>query len=204
VYENLPLIIDDPEERLEALEVLARADVYQNRAKSVDYRLLKYMFSLMTGGVALAKKRSQGLGAMKQVQQAILRGGMPLSSFQTVEAKEGIIVNPVRWLGRDKWGDLNSQMRSIGGKWVYGQNVWIMPYLREPQAKWRYIMTYHDRHKMKAVAEKLALRTHTSTQEAVTETLPLMRIIYKASQETADVIDGWLELEDKEREYLSV
>ena len=203
VYENLPTIIDDPDERLEALEVLAKADVYQNRARSADYRLLKYMFNLMTGGVAFAKKRSQGLGLMKQVQQAILRVGVPLSSFQTSEAKEGITVNPTRWLGRDKWGDLNSHMRGIGGKWVYGQNVWVVPYLREPQAKWRYIMTYHDRRKMRAVAEKLAQRTHTSTQEAATETLPLLRIIYKASQESADMIDGWLELEDKEREYLS-
>ena len=203
VYENLPLIIDDPEERLEALEVLAKADVYQNRARSADYRLLKYMFNLMTGGVAFAKKRSQGLGLMKQVQQAMLRAGLPLSSFQTSEAKEGITVNPTRWLGRDKWGDLNSHMRGIGGKWVYGQNVWVVPYLREPQAKWRYIMTYHDRRKTRAVAEKLAQRTHTSTQEAVTETLPLLRIIYRASQESADVIDGWLELEDKEREFLS-
>lgn len=203
VYENLPLIIDDPEERLEALEVLAKADVYQNRARSADYRMLKYMFNLMTGGVAFVRKKSKGLGLMKQVQQAILRAGLPLSSFQTSEEKEGIVVNPARWLGRDKWGALNSHMRGIGGKWVYGQNVWVVPYLREPQVKWRYITTYHDRRKMRAVAEKLAQRTHTSTQEAVTETMPLLRIIYRGSQETADAIDDWLELEDKEREYLS-
>jgi hypothetical protein len=203
VYENLPLVIDEPAERLEALEVLARADVYQSRARTADYRLLKYMFTLMTGGVAFAKKRSRGLGLAKQVQRAALRAGLPPSSIQTAEEKEGITVNPTRWLGRDKWGALNSGMRGIGGRWVYGRNVWVVPYLREPQAKWRNIVTYHDRRRMRAVAEKLARRTHTSTQEALTETLPLLRIIYRASQEDADAIDQWLDLEDGERGYLS-
>jgi hypothetical protein len=44
--------------------------------------------------------------------------------------------------------------------------------------------------------------THTSTQEAVTETLPLRRIIYRSRQGAADEIDAWLELEDKEREFM--
>ncbi|MCK4702723.1 replication factor C large subunit, partial [Candidatus Bathyarchaeota archaeon] len=50
IYENLPLVIDEPGERLQALETLAKADVYQRRARSSNYRLLKYMFNLMTGG----------------------------------------------------------------------------------------------------------------------------------------------------------
>ena len=203
IYENLPYIVDDPGERMEALSVLAKADIYQNRARSADYRLLKYMFNLMTGGVAFTKKVSKGLGLMKQVQQAILRSGLPLSNFQTSETKEGVLVSPVRWLGRDKWGELNSAIRGVGGKWIYGQNVWLVPYLREPQNKWRYISTYHDRRKTRDVAAKLAQRTHTSTQEAVTETLPLLRIIYRSRQEAADVIDAWLDLEDKEREFMS-
>jgi replication factor C large subunit len=202
IYENLPYIVDDPGERLEALIVLAKADVYQNRARSADYRLLKYMFNLMTGGVAFTKKVSKGLGLMKQVQQAILRSELPLSNFQTSETREGVLVNPARWLGRDKWGELNGALRGMGGKWVYGQNVWLVPYLREPQNKWRYITTYHDRRKTQAVAAKLAQMTHTSTQEAVTETLPLLRIIYRSRQEAAEEIDSWLELEDKEREFL--
>ena len=202
IYENLPYIVDDPGERLEALSVLAKADIYQNRARSTDYRLLKYMFNLMTGGVAFTKKVSKGLGLMKQVQQAVLRSGLPLSNFQTSETREGVLVNPVRWLGRDKWGELNGAIRSVGGRWVYGQNVWLVPYLREPQNKWRYITTYNDRRKTRDVAAKLAQRTHTSTQEAVTETLPLLRIIYRSGQEAADEIDAWLDLEDKEREFL--
>jgi hypothetical protein len=181
---------------------MARADVYQSRARTADYRLLKYMFTLMTGGVAFARKRSRGLGLAKQVQRAALRAGLPPSSIQTVEEKEGITVNPTRWLGRDKWGALNSGMRGIGGRWVYGRNVWVVPYLREPQGKWRNIATYHTRHRTREVASKLAKATHTSTQEAATETLPLLRIIYRSGQEAADGIDSWLDLEDKEREFM--
>ena len=202
IYENLPLIIDDRAEQVEALEVLAKADVYQNRAKKFNYRLLKYMFNLMTGGVAFSRKHSRGLGLVNQVQQALQVAGLPSNSFQISEIKEGITINPTKWLGREKWGELNSLMRRMGGKWIYGQNIWVVPYMREPQAKWRYIMTYHDRRRMRAIAEKLAQRTHTSTQEAITETLPLLRIIYKASQENASIVDCWLELEKKEKEYL--
>ncbi len=202
IYENLPLIIDEPGERLQALETLAKADVYQRRARSSNYRLLKYMFNLMTGGVAFSRRKSQGLGLMKQTYAAIQRIGMPLSSFQTAETKDGIMIKPIRWLGRDKWGALNSELRGMGASWTYGQNFWVLPYFREPQTKWRYITTYHSRRKMKAVAAKLAVKTHTSTQEAVTETLPLLRIIYNADQENAERIDAWLDLDDKEQEYL--
>lgn len=202
IYENLPLVIDEPGERLQALETLAKADVYQRRARSSNYRLLKYMFNLMTGGVAFSRRNSQGLGLMKQVHAAIQRIGMPLSSFQTTETKDGIMIKPTRWLGRDKWGALNGELRGIGARWTYGQNFWVLPYFREPQTKWRYITTYHSRRRMKAVAAKLAVKTHTSTQEAVTETLPLLRIIYNADQENAEKIDAWLNLDDKEQEYL--
>jgi len=202
IYENLPIIVDDPDERLEALEALARADVYQKRARSADYRLQKYMFNLMTGGVAFAKKRSRGLGLMRQVQGVFSGCGLPPSSFQTSETREGVVVSPTRWLGRDKWGALNATLRGVGGKWVYGQNVWVVPYLREPQGKWRNIATYHARHRTRDVASKLAHATHTSTQEAATETLPLLKIIYRSGQEAAEGIDSWLDLEDKEREFM--
>ncbi|MBN2336792.1 hypothetical protein JXL21_14645, partial [Candidatus Bathyarchaeota archaeon] len=204
IYENLPLVIDDPTERLNALEALSKADIYQSRARKSSYRLLKYMFNMMTGGVAFSRKKSQGLGLIKQVHGAILGVGMPLSSFQTTETKEGIVIKPTRWLGRDKWGELNKGLRGIGASWVYGQNVWVMPYYREPQTKWRYITTYHSRRKTKAVAAKLAAKTHTSSQEAVTETLPLLKIIYKSNQERAEEIDAWLDLEDKEKELLHI
>lgn len=203
IYENLPLVIDEPGERLEALETLAKADVYQSRARSSNYRLLKYMFNLMTGGVAFCRRKSQGLGLMKQVHAAIHRNGLPLNGFQTTETRDGVMIKPNRWLGRDKWGALNGELRDMGAKWVYGQNYWMLPYYREPQTKWRYIKTYHSRRKMKAVAAKLAVKTHTSTQEAITETLPLLRIIYNSGQGNTEEIDAWLDLEDKEQEYLS-
>jgi DNA polymerase III delta prime subunit len=203
IYENLPLVIDEPGERLQALETLAKADVYQKRARSSNYRLLKYMFNLMTGGVALSRTKSQGLGLMKQVHAAIQRNGLPLSNFQTSETKDGIMIKPIRWLGRDRWGALNGELRGMGASWTYGQNFWVLPYFREPQTRWRYMTTYYSRRNMKAVAAKLAAKTHTSTQEAVTETLPLLRIIYNADQENAEKIDAWLDLEDKEQDYLS-
>ena len=112
------------------------------------------------------------------------------------------MIKPTRWLGRDRWGALNGELRGIGAAWTYGQNFWVLPYFHEPQTKWRYITTYHSRRKMKAVAAKLAVKTHTSTQEAVTETFPLLRIIYNADQENAEKIDAWLNLDLKEQEYL--
>ena len=51
IYENLPTVIDNPSERVKALETMARADIHQRRARTHDYRLLKYMFDLMTGGL---------------------------------------------------------------------------------------------------------------------------------------------------------
>jgi replication factor C large subunit len=203
IYENLPLVVDEPGERLQALETLAKAAIYQRRARSSNYRLLKYMFNLMTGGVAFSRTKSQGLGLLKQVHAAIQRNGMPLSNFQTSETKDGIMIKPIRWLGRDKWGALNGELRGMGASWAYGQNFWVLPYFREPQTKWRYITTYHDRRKMSAVAAKLAVKTHTSTQEAILETLPLLRIIYNADPGNAEKIDAWLDLEDKEQDYLS-
>jgi hypothetical protein len=55
IYENLPLVLDDPVERYAGMEALARADLYESRAKRSSYRLLKYMFNEMTGGVALSR-----------------------------------------------------------------------------------------------------------------------------------------------------
>lgn len=35
IYKNLPVVLDEPHERLEALEKLARADVYKSRARQL-------------------------------------------------------------------------------------------------------------------------------------------------------------------------
>jgi replication factor C large subunit len=202
IYENLPYIMDDPEERLTALKALAKADIFNNRAQKSNYRLLKYMFNDMTGGVSLHRKNSKGLGALKQVENLIIKNGYPLNNFSTSETKDGIMIRPTRWLGKNKWNKMNSDLRDTGAKWVYGQNFWLLPYIRKPQAKWRYIRTYKNRHNRKNLATKLAKKTHTSTQEAITDTLPLLKIIYKLKPENREEINDWLLLEDNEQQYL--
>ncbi|GAJ00930.1 unnamed protein product, partial [marine sediment metagenome] len=43
-------------------DALSRADIHQVRARRTqDYRLIKYMFDEMTGGVALARRSSEGV-----------------------------------------------------------------------------------------------------------------------------------------------
>jgi replication factor C large subunit len=49
IYENLPLVLDDPSDLAEGMEALARADIHQTRARRTqNYRLIKYMFNEMT------------------------------------------------------------------------------------------------------------------------------------------------------------
>jgi replication factor C large subunit len=38
IFENLPTVIDDPRERLAAIEMMAKADIYQNQARKNNYR----------------------------------------------------------------------------------------------------------------------------------------------------------------------
>ncbi len=63
IYENLPLILNDTSDLAEGIDALSRADIHQVRARRTqDYRLIKYMFDEMTGGVALARRNSEGVG----------------------------------------------------------------------------------------------------------------------------------------------
>ena len=202
IYENLPLIIDHPKERLMALQALSSADIYQKRARTSNYRLLKYMFNNMTGGVSFSRSESKGLGLLKLVHIAIMKTGLPINNFSTTETPEGIMIKPNGWLGKKNWGELNQLLREKGARWAYGRNVWILPYYREPQTKWRYIRTFHNRRRRKEVALKIANKTHTSTQKAITETLPLLKIIYQAQPDSREELNQWLELEDKEQEYM--
>jgi replication factor C large subunit len=202
IYENVPLIIDEPKERLQALESLAKADIFSKRARTKNYRLLKYMFNDMTGGVSLHKEKSKGLGQKNQVIKTISKNGFHLNNFSMTESKERIRIKPKRWLGKEKWGILNKDIRAFGAKWIYGQNFWLLPYYREPQIKWRYIKTYHYRRRRKILAEKLAEKTHTSQKDVIHEILPLLKIIYQSKPESQKIINKWLELEDKEQEIL--
>ena len=63
IYENLPLVLNDTSDLAEGMDALSRADIHQVRARRTqDYRLIKYMFDEMTGGVALARRSSEGVG----------------------------------------------------------------------------------------------------------------------------------------------
>lgn len=63
IYENAPRHLTDPRDLAEAMENLAKANLFLARAQRHQaWELLKYYFDLMTGGVALAKKYSKPAG----------------------------------------------------------------------------------------------------------------------------------------------
>jgi hypothetical protein len=56
---------------------------------------------------------------------------------------------------------------------------WSLPYFRPPQLVWRYRRTYHSRRRLRSVSERVAEKCHISTREAVSEVIPLLKVIYK-------------------------
>ena len=200
IYENLPLILDDKRDLLEGLEALARADIYAKRARSSSYRLQKYMFNAMTGGVAFSRTRSEGLGLRRQVMTAVAKLGYPQSAFAVQETASGLMVKPVKYMG-DDWRRVNEGLRGVGATWVRGGNGWAVPYVRPPQLKWRYIRTYHSRRKLQAVAAKVALKSHISAKEAVSEVIPLIRLMYR-DKVMGEATTAWLELDEDEADWL--
>ena len=200
IYENLPLILDDKADLADGLEALSRADIYEKRARSSSYRLQKYMFNSMTGGVAFSRRRSEGLGLRRQVTTVVAKLGYPQSAFVFQETAGGMMVKPVKYMG-DDWRRANEALRGLGATWVRGGNGWAIPYLRPPQLKWRYIRTYHSRRKLQAVAAKVAYRCHVSSKEAVSEVIPLLRLMYK-NKAMAEATTAWLGLEEDEVDWL--
>jgi replication factor C large subunit len=76
IYENLPVVLDDPGDLLEGMDALARADVHQTRGKRTqEYRLLKYMFNDLTGGVTFSKVNSEGAGLLTLVRSKVAELG---------------------------------------------------------------------------------------------------------------------------------
>ncbi len=140
IYENLPLVLNDTSDLAEGMDALSRADIHQVRARRTqDYRLIKYMFDEMTGGVALARRNSEGVG---------------------------------------------------------------LPYFRPPQLVWRYRRTGHSRRCRKSIAKRIAERCHISTRKVVAEVIPLLKVIYEEDPSMAEGISRWLDLEDKEVEWM--
>jgi hypothetical protein len=165
-----------------------------------SYRLQKYMFNAMTGGVAFARGHSEGLGLRRQMSTAIAKLGYQQNAFAYQETAQGMLVKPVKYMG-DDWRRVNEALRGLGATWVRGGNGWAIPYLRPPQLKWRYIRTYHSRRKLQAVAAKVALKCHISSKEAVSEVIPLLRLMYM-DKEGAEATTAWLDLEEDEVDWL--
>jgi DNA polymerase III delta prime subunit len=203
IYENLSTVIDDPHERVKAMDIMSRADIHENRARSTDYRLLKYMLDLMTGGVALTRDKSEGTGYKVQLTVAIRSVGLPPNRLSTQETAEGVMIKPNGWLGRDVWGKLNNNLRGIGARWIYGKNVWILPYYKEPQLKWRYIRTYHNRRRMKSVTQQIAYHCHTSSDKVRNDILPLLTYIMRNNEVMFKETETWMtKIPDKKLDYL--
>jgi replication factor C large subunit len=62
IYENIPYQIKNPHELANAMDMLAKADVYRGRVKETqDWTFLRYVIDLMTAGVASSwSKKSAG------------------------------------------------------------------------------------------------------------------------------------------------
>lgn len=107
----------------------------------------------------------------------------------------------MRYLG-DDWKRVNSALRPMGAHWVRGGGCWRLPYFRPPQLIWRYRRTWHSRRRRRSVAERVAEKCHVSTREAVSEVIPLIRVICQEDASMAEEIYDWLELGDREIKWL--
>ena len=202
IYENLPLVLDDPSDLAEGMDALSRADIHQTRAKRTqNYRLIKYMFNEMTGGVALARKNSEGVGLLKMARTRVAKLGFAPHDFTIIESPDGIRIKPNKYLKND-WRRINEAFRSMGASWVRGGGCWNLPYFRSPQLIWRYRRTWHSRRRRRSIAERVAGKCHISTKEAVAEVIPLVKVIFEENAPIAQEITEWLELEDKEADWL--
>jgi len=202
IYENLPLVLDDASDLAEGMDALSRADIHQTRARRTqNYRLIKYMFDEMTGGVALSRRNSDGVGLLKLARIKVAELGFPPRDFTIIESPDGIMIKPNRYL-KDDWRRVNEAFRSMGASWVRGGGCWNLPYFRSPQLIWRYRRTWHSRRRRRSIAERLADKCHISTKEAVAEVIPLVKVIFEENEAMARDISGWLGLEDKEADWL--
>ena len=202
IYENIPFVLDDPRDLVEGMEALARADIHQTRGqRTQEYRLFKYMFNEMTGGVALARHESEGTGLLKLIRKRITELGFRQTDFTIAESPDGLEIKLVRHLYND-WGRVNTFLRDLGARWVREKGLWNLPYFRPPQLVWRYRRTWHSRRRRSSIAERVAENCHISTKEAVADVIPLMKVIFQDNASMANEISEWLELGDKEAEWL--
>jgi len=73
IYENAPRQLTDPADRANAMEYLAKADIYLRIAKRENiWKFLAYFFDLMTAGVALSQERSEPSSVPMRFPERIL------------------------------------------------------------------------------------------------------------------------------------
>lgn len=203
IYENLPYVLNDPRDLSEALDHLALADIFECRAnRTQNFTLIKYMFTLMTGGVALSRRRSNGTGLHRYVETKLLGLGLPSSSFSLSDSPKGLFVKPSRYLG-DDWRKVNEIIRNLGGYWIRTENAWLTPYFRSPQYLPNPRGTWHIRRVRDSLATKLSKRCHVSTKIALMELLPFFKIIFKGDKTMATEFSKEFEIDDKEEKFLT-
>lgn len=201
IYENLPYILSDPEELSEALDALSRADIYRARAeRGQAYRLVKYMFDEIAGGVALSLMRSRGLiGVVEGYMRSI---GIPLGLFTLEERPKGIAVIPLRYLGDDLWRRVNRALRTLGGSWDRENRRWMVRYIRPPRIALRYWWSRERRRILRSIASKAASKLHLSISRAIKEVIPILKIIFQNDSKMREEIAAWMDLEGGEIQWL--
>jgi hypothetical protein len=61
-----------------------------------------------------------------------------------------------------------------------------------PQLVWRFRRTYYSRRRLRSVSERVAETCHVSKREAVSEDIPLLKVMYKEDSEMAQDLSDWL------------
>ena len=56
---------------------------------------------------------------------------------------------------------------------------------------------------MRSVSERVAETCHVSTREAISEVIPLLKVMYKEDSEMAQDLSDWFKLDEKESGWLS-
>ncbi|MDP7207730.1 MAG: hypothetical protein QGH14_04015, partial [Candidatus Bathyarchaeota archaeon] len=97
-----------------------------------------------------------------------------------------------RWLGKEIWTKLNTNFRELGASWIYSKNIWMLPYYREPQAKWRFIRTYQSRRRMISVTKRLSVKTHSSLSKVRNEILPLLSYMIRINEAMYKDLSTWI------------
>ena len=139
IYENAPYQLTDREDLCEAMENLAKADIYFHRIRSSqNWALLPYALDMMTAGVAMSRRRTQ-----------------------------------LSWV-----------------PFKFPQRIGMMARTRE------------ERRKKFDIGTKLGAKCHISTNRAVTEYLPYLKIIFTSNEGMASKIAKEINLDVETTDYL--